>query len=187
MYYTLIKLYYDINCWVIGINIMWQWLINSLSFKSNFSPYRPELWKCFTRRILWVPVFRYAKFHRNLWEEFPDILKVLKNGYKLIRGLKTPTGRRHEPVGYLRALLRIWTATGTGKQTQLVVTETCTQLVWTVSLKRRQLCYAASLNFSFCCYQCCKFYILHSYWQSYQLHSSFGRHMIAFSTYRGII
>ena len=29
-------------------------------FKSNFSPYRPELWKCFTLRILWVLAFRYA-------------------------------------------------------------------------------------------------------------------------------
>lgn len=125
----------------------------------NFSPYWPELWKCFTLRILKVLVLRYAKFHRNLREELQDILKDLKNGYKLLRGLKTPTGRRHEPVGYLWALLRSWTVTGTGKQTQLVVTENCTQVVWTVSLKHRQLCYAASLNFTFRCYKCCKFYI----------------------------
>lgn len=125
----------------------------------NFSPYWPELWKCFTLRIGAQVVLRYAKFHRNLREELQDILKVLKNGYKLLRGLKTPTGRRHEPVGYLWALLRSWTVTGTGKQTQLVVTENCTQVVWTVSLKHRQLCYATSLNFSFRCYKCCKFYI----------------------------
>ena len=145
MYYTLTKLYYDINCWVIGINITWQWRHNCLSFKSNFNPLNIDL---NFGNALRCASFHYTKFHRNLWDEFWDILKVLKNGYNLLRWLKTPTGRRHEPVGYLRALLRSWTATGTGKQTQLVVTETCTQVVWTVSLKCRQTCYTVSLNLS---------------------------------------
>ena len=160
MYYTSTKLYYDINCWAIGINIMGQWCHNSLSFKIEFQPL-----------LTWTLEMLYAVHtlgacrllckvsQKSRREELQDTLKVLKNGYKLLRGLKTPTGRRHEPVGYLWALLRSWTVTGTGKQTQLVVTENCTQVVWTVSLKHRQLCYAASLNFSFRCYKCCKFYI----------------------------
>ena len=68
---------------MIGINITWQWHHNSFSFKSNFSPHRPELWKCFTLRILWVLVIRYAQFYRNLCEQFRDIFEFLQNGLKL--------------------------------------------------------------------------------------------------------
>ena len=110
MYYTLTKLYHDTNCWVIRINITWQWRHNCLSFKSNFNPLNIDL---NFGNALRCASFHYTKFHRNLWDEFWDILKVLKNGYNLLRWLKTPTGRRHEPVGYLRALLRSWTAMGT--------------------------------------------------------------------------
>ena len=77
------KLYYDISFWAIGINITWQWRHNSFSFKQNFSPHRPELWKYFKLHVLWMLFFRYAKFYRNLWEEFRDILKFLQKGYKL--------------------------------------------------------------------------------------------------------
>ena len=68
---------------MIGINITWQWHHNSFSFKSNFSPHRPELWKCFTLRILWLLVIRYAQFYRNLCEQFRDIFEFLQNGLKL--------------------------------------------------------------------------------------------------------
>ena len=60
------KLNCDIIFWAIGINITCQCRHNGFSFKSNFSPHQPELRKLFSLRILWVLVFRYAKFHRNL-------------------------------------------------------------------------------------------------------------------------
>ena len=50
---------------------------NGFSSKSNFSPVRHFLLKCFTLRILWINVFRFAKFHKNLYEEFRDTLECL--------------------------------------------------------------------------------------------------------------
>ena len=34
-------------------------------------------------RIFWVLFVRCAKFHRNLWKEFRDVLELLQKGYKL--------------------------------------------------------------------------------------------------------
>ena len=73
---------------MIGINITWQCRHNSFCFKSNSSPHRPELWKCVTLRILWVLLFRYTEFHRNLCEQFRDILEILQKGCKLCMSWK---------------------------------------------------------------------------------------------------
>ena len=76
------RLNYDIIFWVIGINITWQWRQNSFSFKNGISTLIDlnfgNALRCAI--LLWVLFFRCAKFHRNLWEEFRDILKVLKKG-----------------------------------------------------------------------------------------------------------
>ena len=50
----------------------------------NSCPYRRDfLWKCFALPILWVLFFCCAKFHKNLWKEFRDILEFPQKGYKL--------------------------------------------------------------------------------------------------------
>ena len=77
------RLNYDLIFWgVIGINITWQWRHNSFSFKNRISALIDlnvgNALRCAI--LLWVLFFRCAKFHRNLWEEFRDILKVLKKG-----------------------------------------------------------------------------------------------------------
>ena len=80
MYYTQAKLYHDIIYWAIGINITWQWRHNNFNSKSNFCAFRQFIWKCFTVPILWELVFCCAKFHKNLFEEFPDNLEFLQKG-----------------------------------------------------------------------------------------------------------
>ena len=68
----------DIIFGAIGVNITWQW---------RHQPLSTWTLECFTLRILWVLVFRYAKFHRNQWEEFQDILDILKKRVFLKKGL----------------------------------------------------------------------------------------------------
>ena len=68
----------DIIFWAIGVKITWQW---------RHQPLSTWTLECFTLCILWVLVFRYAKFHRNLWEEFRDILIFLKKRVFLKKGL----------------------------------------------------------------------------------------------------
>ena len=76
------RLNYGIIFWAIGINITWQWRQNSFSFKNRISALIDlnfgNALRCAI--LLWVLFFRCAKFHRHLWEEFRDILKVLKKG-----------------------------------------------------------------------------------------------------------
>ena len=61
---------------------MWQWRHNCFSSKSNCSPNLHFLEKCLTVPILWVLVFCCAKFHKNLWGDFRDILEFLQKGHK---------------------------------------------------------------------------------------------------------
>ena len=78
MYYIPTELYYDIIFWAIGENITWQWRHNSFSFKSNFSPYRPELWKCFTLRMLWC----LPSVTRSFTEIYERNFEISWNFYK---------------------------------------------------------------------------------------------------------
>ena len=75
--------------WAVGINVTWQWRHNGLSSKSNFSPVRHFLVKCFTLRFLWINAFCFAQFHKNLSEEFRDILELLYKKGIIMHALKT--------------------------------------------------------------------------------------------------